>query len=31
MFTWKKMILLVFLLLLAGVVWALRVRGRRKG
>jgi cbb3-type cytochrome oxidase subunit 3 len=30
MFTRKKMIFLVFLLLLAGVVWALRVRGRKK-
>lgn len=30
MFTRKKMIFLLFLLLLAGVVWALRVRGRKK-
>ena len=30
MFTRKKMIFLVFLLLLAGVVWALRVRGRKR-
>jgi len=30
MFTRKKMIFLAFLLLLAGVAWALRVRGRKR-